>query len=94
VTFGDWIFFGLTVAGLFVYRARDTRQGVPAPPGAFRAPGYPWTPAVFVAAAAYVVVSAIGSNPKNALIGSGLMGIGVPVYYFWKRRGAGGQAGA
>src|SRR3989454_8751581 len=23
VTFGDWIFFGLTVSGLFVYRRRD-----------------------------------------------------------------------
>src|SRR5216117_936919 len=44
VTFGDWIFFGLTVAGLFVYRKRDG-------PPAFGVPGYPWTPALFVLAA-------------------------------------------
>ena len=37
VTFGDWIFFGLTVAGLFVYRRRD--RGAPAT--GFRTPGLP-----------------------------------------------------
>src|SRR4029453_5878728 len=53
VAFADWIFFGLTVAGLFVYRAQDRAQGRLAPPGAFRVPGYPWTPAAFVAAAMF-----------------------------------------
>jgi APA family basic amino acid/polyamine antiporter len=86
VAFGDWIFFGLTVAGLYVYRARDRARGVPATPGAFRVPGYPWTPGLFVAAALYVVASSIAANPRNALIGSGLLALGVPVYLFWKRR--------
>ena len=85
VAFGDWIFFGLTVAGLFIYRARDriTRAG-PVPPlpveRAFRVPGYPWTPGLFVLAALYVVASAILANPRNALIGAGLLALGVPVY--------------
>jgi APA family basic amino acid/polyamine antiporter len=86
VAFGDWIFFGLTVAGLYVYRARDRASGVPAAPDAFRVPGYPWTPGLFVAAALYVVASSIAANPTNALIGSGLLALGVPVYLFWKRR--------
>src|SRR2546427_597018 len=85
VAFGDWIFFGLTVAGLFIYRAREHRAGLdPAPPGAFRVPGYPWTPGLFVLAAAYVVLSAIASNPKNAAIGGGLILLGVPFYYYWR----------
>src|SRR5207253_4488758 len=50
VAFGDWIFFGLTAASLFVYRARDRSSAA-----GFRVPGYPWTPALFVIAAAYVV---------------------------------------
>jgi APA family basic amino acid/polyamine antiporter len=88
VAFGDWIFFGLTVAGLFIYRARD-RSSPPGPlsvpergdvgVGAFRVPGYPWTPALFVLAALYVVVSSIGANPANALKGTGLLALGVPV---------------
>ena len=28
VVFGDWIFFGLTVASLFIYRARDGVTGL------------------------------------------------------------------
>ena len=86
VAFGDWIFFGLTVAGLFVYRARDRRAGVTLPGGAFRVPGYPYTPALFVIAAALVVASSVGANPKNAAIGTGLLLLGVPVFWFWKSR--------
>jgi APA family basic amino acid/polyamine antiporter len=82
VTFGDWIFFGLTVAGLFIYRRRD--RGAPAT--GFRTPGYPFTPALFVLAAAYVVVSAIAANPRNAALGSVLIALGVPVYAYWARR--------
>jgi len=84
VTFGDWIFFGLAAAALFVYRARDAATGAPGP--AFRVPGYPWTPAFFVLAAAYVVASSVGANPKNAAIGSALILLGVPVYLFWSTR--------
>ncbi len=88
VTFGDWIFFGLTVAGLFVYRRRD---GAPAAgrAGGFRVPGYPWVPAVFVLAAAYVVVSAVAANPRNAAMGAVLIGLGVPVYWYWAGRARG-----
>ena len=80
VTFGDWIFFGLTVAALFIYRRRE-----PAATG-FRVPGYPVTPALFVLAAAYVVVSAIASNPRNAMIGAGLIALGIPAFLYWRSR--------
>ncbi len=75
VVFGDWIFFGLTVASLFIYRGRDATPGA-----GFRVPAYPFTPAVFVAAAAYVVASSIIANPRNALIGTVLLTLGLPVY--------------
>ncbi len=91
VTFGDWIFFGLCVAGLFVYRAKEHGAGsreqsapgsvLPAP---FRVPGYPVTPALFVLAAAFVVYSAIASNPKNAAIGAGLIALGIPAFLYWR----------
>jgi APA family basic amino acid/polyamine antiporter len=81
VVFGDWIFFGLTVASLFIYRARDTGPG-----GGFRVPAYPWTPGLFVVAAAYVVVSSVIANPRNALIGTALLALGVPVNWLSRRR--------
>jgi basic amino acid/polyamine antiporter, APA family len=85
VAFADWIFFGLTAAGLFVYRFRDRKLGIATPRGAFRAPGYPWTPGLFVAAALFVVASSIAANPRNALIGAGLLTLGVPAYLYWSR---------
>ncbi len=84
VTFADWIFFGLTAAGLFIYRSRDPAGG---PGGAgFRVPGYPWTPALFVAAAFYVVLSSVLANLRNAAVGGLLLGLGVPVYRYWNGR--------
>jgi APA family basic amino acid/polyamine antiporter len=80
VTFADWIFFGLTALTLLVLRRR------PAPPG-YRAPAAPLAVGLFVAAAAYVVIGSIRSDPGNALRGAGLLLLGVPVYYFWRRRG-------
>ncbi len=83
VVFGDWIFFGLAGATVFVLRRTGSVEAtVP-----FRAPGYPIVPGIFVAAAAYVVVSSVVSNPRNAMIGSFLIGAGVPVYFLWKRGG-------
>ena len=81
VTFGDWIFFGLTVASLFVYRARDR-----SPARGFGVPGYPWTPALFVIAAAYVVVSAVVANPGHAVVGAALIATGVPIYMLRRRK--------
>lgn len=79
VTFGDWIFFGLAGASLFVYRRRDSSAGT-----GFRTPGYPVVPAVFVLAAACVVLSSIQSNPRNAAIGTVLIALGVPAYALFK----------
>ena len=81
VTFGDWIFFGLTAAALFIYRKRD--QG---PTSGFRVPAYPVTVIIFVLAAAYVVFSSIVSNPRNAGVGAGLIGLGVPAFLYWRSR--------
>ena len=84
VVFGDWIFFGLIVATIFAYRRRDAATGIT--PTVFRMPGYPVLPALFVTIAAYVVVSAIWSNPRNALLGALLIALGVPAFLFWRRQ--------
>jgi APA family basic amino acid/polyamine antiporter len=85
VVFGDWIFFGATAATLFIYRARE-RQAAQPEPLRFRTPGYPVLPLIFILAAVYVVVGSIASNPANALKGTVLIALGVPVFSFWDRR--------
>lgn len=84
VAFADWVFFGLTVAGLFVYRARERAAGSAG--SGFRVPGYPWTPALFVAAAVYVVLSSVAASVRNATVGAGLLLLGIPVYWYWEGR--------
>ena len=85
VVFGDWIFFGSSVATLFIYRRRDRAAGG-GPTLKFRTPGYPVVPALFVLAAVYVVASSVAQNPANAAIGTGLLLAGIPAFYFWRQR--------
>jgi APA family basic amino acid/polyamine antiporter len=86
VVFADWIFFGLTVAALFVLRPK-----LGSTPG-FRTPGYPWMPALFVAVSGLVVFSAFVDAPRRSLIGAALIAAGIPVYYLFKRASARSQA--
>jgi len=78
VVFADWIFFGLTVAGLFLLRRRFARRV------GFRTPGYPWLPAAFVLVAVVVVFSAIHEAPLRSAAGACLLALGIPVYYVFK----------
>lgn len=79
--FGDWIFFGLVGATLFLYRRRDRAAA-----DGFRTPGYPLVPLFFVLVAGLVVVSTVASNPGNAALGGLLIVAGIPAYLGWRRR--------
>lgn len=79
VVFADWIFFGLTALTLVVFRRRDGMTGI-----RFRVPAFPVAMTIFVVVAGYVVVGSILSNPGNALRGAGLLGLGLPVYLYWR----------
>ncbi len=81
VVFASWIFAALATASVFVLRRR--RPDTPRP---FRVPGYPVTPALFIAAAAAIVGNTIVARPVQALIGLGIVATGVPAYFLWKRR--------
>ena len=88
VVFADWIFFGLTVLTVLTFRRSlplDRRA-----PDAFRAPGYPIVQIAFVLIAGAVVASVVGAAPAAAAKGAALIALGVPVYYWYARQGAGG----
>ncbi|RKH40842.1 hypothetical protein [Corallococcus sicarius] len=61
------------------------RKGL-VPRAAYRVPGHPFTPLLFIAAALYVLLGSAASNPLNALKGTLLLGAGVPVFLYWRRR--------
>jgi APA family basic amino acid/polyamine antiporter len=83
VVFADWIFFGLSVGSLFIFRRRvppATRENT------FLTPGYPVLPALFVLVAIAVVFSVIWSSPWQAARGALLLALGVPLFYYHRRR--------
>jgi APA family basic amino acid/polyamine antiporter len=88
VVFADWIFFGLTVATVFVFRRTvppHTRPG-----SSFLTPGYPLVPGAFSIIAAAVVLSVVYADPSSSARGALLLAAGIPVYYWYSRsRGAG-----
>jgi hypothetical protein len=45
-------------------------------------------PGFFVVAGVFAVISTVFSNPMNALIGGGIIALGIPVYVWWKGRKA------
>jgi len=82
VVFADWIFFGLTVFTVLVFRRTlPVEQRAPG----FRAPGYPLVPALFVLTASAIVLSVVWADPRSASRGSLLLAAGVPVFYWFNR---------
>ncbi len=81
----DFLFFGLTGATLFVFRARE-QITVEKPTPGYRAPGHPFTTAVFVLVSWLVVINTIYKYPKNTLLGIVILLLGLPVYAFWASR--------
>ena len=81
VVFTDWIFFGMTAASIFIFRKKLPQ--IERPYSTF---GYPVTPLFFTAMAVWFVVNTLIEKPQQAWAGLLFLGIGIPVYYFWKRK--------
>jgi len=81
VIFGQWIFFGLTVAAVIILRKK--RPDLPRP---YKTWGYPVTPIIFILAALFISVTSLVNQLKNSLIGLGIILLGLPFYFYWQRK--------
>src|SRR5580704_10316548 len=87
VIFIGWIFYGLGAAAIFPLRRAGQGLAIP-----YRVPGYPWTPLLFVLAAAAIVGNAVvvafldPSQFINLAIAIALFLMGLPAYFFWRKR--------
>jgi basic amino acid/polyamine antiporter, APA family len=85
--FIGWIFYGLGAAAIFPIRRANRGREIP-----YRVPGYPFTPLIFVLAAASIVGNAIYAaiqDPRQfnyLLVAGALTLLGLPGYFFWSRR--------
>ena len=79
VIFAALLFYVLTVSALFVLRVRH-----PEWPRPYRALGYPILPALYVAAAAFIMLSLLVVRPKYSWPSFLIVLSGVPVYFLWR----------
>ncbi len=77
-----WPFYALSVAAIYTLRRSQPNLQRP-----YKVVGYPFVPAVFIAAAIYLVVNALITDPKWTSITFGVVLLGLPVYYaFFSKR--------
>ncbi len=81
VIFGANLFYLLAIASVFVLRWKLPDAFRP-----YRTWGYPITPAVFVAAAVYLLYDMVKQTPAEALAGLGIILSGVPAFWIFTRK--------
>jgi APA family basic amino acid/polyamine antiporter len=77
----SWIFYAMSATGVFVSRFRDPDMHRP-----YRTWGYPVTPFLFILFSIYLVLNTLVENPRDSLIGVGIVLIGIPAYWYWTRK--------
>ena len=80
VVFIDTAFFCLTAGSIFVFRKKIKEIAT------YRTIGYPFTPIIFMAMSAFIVINTLIEKPTQAIAGLFFLGIGVLVFYFFKNK--------
>jgi len=81
VIFGSWILYLMTAASVIVLRRKFPLMDRP-----YRVIGYPFVPVLFVAVALLLLISTLGTRPRESVMGLGMMALGIPFYFYWKKR--------
>ena len=84
VIFAVLIFFTLTIIAIFVLRVK--RPDIPRPYKAF---GYPVIPSIYILATVTIMVILLIYKPTYTFPGLGIVLLGIPVYFLWKKYNSG-----
>jgi basic amino acid/polyamine antiporter, APA family len=79
--FAEWLFYMITSSTVFVFRRREPNANRP-----YRVWGYPVVPMLFVLASAVLLYYTFTDNLLNSAMGSLVILVGVPVFYYFRRR--------
>jgi APA family basic amino acid/polyamine antiporter len=79
--FSEWVFYALAASTIFVFRKRDDAAKRP-----FSVTGYPVVPLLFIAAAIVLVIFSFKAEPRNSTLGTIVILLGVPLYYFFRNK--------
>jgi basic amino acid/polyamine antiporter, APA family len=80
IIFAVLVFYILTIAGLFVLRAKHPDAERP-----YRAIGYPVLPAIYIVFAVFIDIVLLRYKPQYTWPGLMIVLIGIPVYLLWSR---------
>jgi amino acid transporter len=81
VIFGSWILYLMTAVSVFVLRRKQPNLYRP-----YRVLAYPVVPVLFIGVAALLLVSTLQTRPRESLMGLFLMALGIPFYFYWRRK--------
>lgn len=81
VMFTVILFYILTIIGIFILRKKMPNADRP-----YKAFGYPFIPLLYIIMAAAFCVNLLIMKPMYSWPGLGIVLLGVPIYYFWKRK--------
>jgi amino acid transporter len=81
VIFASWILYGMTTAAVLVLRRKRPDLARP-----YRTLGYPAVPVLFVLVALVLILSTLLDSPRESIMGIGLIVLGLPFYFYWKKR--------
>lgn len=79
--FSEWLFYALTASTLFIFRHREPKAVRP-----YSVPGYPVVPALFILSAAVLLIFSFHDQPRNSLLGTGVILLGIPLHYLLQNR--------
>lgn len=75
-----WIFFVMTVAGIFILRSKHKHLERP-----YTVPFYPVVPIIGIAGGIYILISTLITSTSYAVYGIAITLIGLPVYFWIKK---------
>ena len=98
----SWLFYGITIAAIFIQRGRGGSAASPEPleepttlrsapetgSRPYRTPLYPATPIIFILVTIAIIVSDLATSQWRAMAGVLVAALGFPIYHVWKGRGA------
>ena len=79
--FAIWIFFTIGIFGIFRLREKFPRDA-----NLYHVPLYPLTPILGIAGGVYLMFSTVKDSFWGAMLGIGLTLVGLPIYYYCKRK--------
>ena len=80
-TFASLLFYIVTITGIFVLRKKEPETYRP-----YKAWGYPFVPAIYILLTSLICADLIYNKIENTGKGLIIVALGIPVYYFLKRK--------